>query len=129
MKKAVLYLRASEKNENKNKISIEIQKNICKKLVINRRFDIDKIFIDTDCPANDLNRPEFQKMLKYCGDKNNKVKAVFTASLDRIIRNYEDFVNIILPLFKENNIKLYTETTEADLIAVYNSRRELQADE
>ena len=126
MKKAVLYIRTSEKNKIKNEISIEKQKILCKKIAVERQLYIDKIFIDMDCSAKDLNRPQLQEMFKYCCEDKNKIRAVIISSLDRLTRNLDDLIKKIFPLLKENNIKLYCETVEADLVAVYGSGRELQ---
>lgn len=98
--KIAIYSRKSRLSEKGE--SIENQVQLCKEYAeknFNKIEDI-KIYEDEGFSGKDINRPEFQKMMKRAKDK--KFDILICYRLDRISRNVADFSNTIETLQKYN---------------------------
>ena len=105
MKNAVIYARTATQEQSKND-SIEHQKEECLKFAEQNVYQVKNIFADVGYPANKLDRPELQKLMEYCRNKNNNIEVVIVITFDRLTRNFIIYKNIIKPFLKEANIKL-----------------------
>lgn len=114
MEKAVIYARVSSEEQAKHGFSIENQKRQCEEFAQRNDYYVIKTFVDEGKSAKDLDRPEIQDLMAYCGKKQNDVKAVIIWRLDRISRNNEDYHGALRPLFERKGIKLLS-ATEANV--------------
>ena len=111
MKSAVLYIRVSTEEQRKFGFSIETQTQTCLEFAQREGFCVRRIFTeDEGLSAGNLNRPEAQKMLKYCNDKNNKINAIIVWRLERLSRFNVDYHGTIRPILINRNIKLLSAT-------------------
>lgn len=97
-KKAVIYCRVSTKEQVDEGNSLSTQEKICREYAIKQSFDIANIFVEQGESAKTADRTELQKLLTYCADKKNAVKAVIIYKLDRLSRNTDDYSQIRLLL-------------------------------
>ncbi|CCY63914.1 resolvase [Clostridium sp. CAG:967] len=114
MEKAVIYARVSSEEQAKHGFSIENQKKVCVEFAQKSGFAVDKIFVDEGKSAKNLDRPEIQELMTYCGKKKNNIKALVIWRLDRISRNTTDYHGVLRPLFERKGIKLLS-ATEANV--------------
>ncbi|HIS35009.1 TPA: recombinase family protein [Candidatus Scatousia excrementigallinarum] len=114
MEKAVIYARVSSEEQAKHGFSIENQKKVCVEFAQKSGFVVDKIFVDEGKSAKNLDRPEIQELMTYCGKKKNNIKALVIWRLDRISRNTTDYHGVLRPLFERKGIKLLS-ATEANV--------------
>ena len=82
--------------------SIENQIELCRKCIQGTFENIPDddilIFEDEGFSGGNTNRPQFQKMLKLCREK--QIKCIVCYRLDRISRNVSDYSNLITELNK-----------------------------
>ncbi len=114
MEKAVIYARVSSEEQAKHGFSIENQKRQCEEFAERNGYFVIKTFVDEGKSAKNLDRPEIQDLMAYCGKKKNDVHAVIIWRLDRISRNNEDYHGALRPLFERKGIKLLS-ATEANV--------------
>ena len=110
MKTAVIYIRVSTEEQAKHGFSVETQTNTCLDFAQNQGYSVKRIFIEEGLSAKDLNRPEAQKLLKYCDDSKNKINAIIIWRLDRLSRFNVDYHGTIRPILINHNIKLLSAT-------------------
>lgn len=67
-------------------------------------YVVKQIFIDEGLSAKNLNRPEVQKLIKYCNNKQNNINAIIVWRLDRLSRFCVDYHGTIRPLLNKNII-------------------------
>lgn len=96
--KAVAYCRVSTKEQVEEGNSLVTQEKICRDYANNKGYDIVEVFIEQGESAKTADRTELQKLLRYCSDKKNGVKAVIIYKLDRLSRNTDDYSQIRLLL-------------------------------
>ncbi|EKO1913584.1 recombinase family protein [Clostridium botulinum] len=91
MKRFAIYARRSEEKETGE--SIQNQLNICKNYIQNNNKDIiiDEYF-DDDYSGRNMNRPDFQKMMKLV--KKNYYDSIVFWKLDRVARNALEFLEL-----------------------------------
>ena len=99
------YGRKSKEEKGKNNLSISTQQELCK------RYADDKgckfiYFSDVNKTGDNLNRPEFQKMLKYVKEHRDNVHCIVTYRIDRPTRNIQDYYSVILPFLQKNNVTI-----------------------
>lgn len=105
-----IYARRSEEKETGE--SVKNQLNICRNYA-ERHFpeaEIDEYF-DDDYSGRNMNRPDFQKMMKLA--KNGYYEAVIVWKLDRIARNALDFLDLHKELEKAG-VKFISESEGFD---------------
>lgn len=110
MKSAVIYIRVSTEEQVKHGFSVETQTDTCVQFAMNLGYSVAKIYVEEGLSAKDLNRPEAQKLLKYCDNTKNKVDAIIIWRLDRLSRFNVDYHGTIRPILIHNNIKLLSAT-------------------
>lgn len=110
MKSAVIYVRVSTEEQAKHGFSVETQTATCLEFAQKQGFKVIKIYIEEGLSAKDLNRPEAQKLLKYCNEKRTSVNAIIVWRLDRLSRFNIDYHGTIRPIMLKNNIKLLSAT-------------------
>lgn len=96
-KKAVLYLRVSSQSQVDN-FSLQNQEIICKEYAGKNNYEVIKVFIEPGESAKTDDRPEFQKMLLFCRQKENEINEVVFYHSSRFSRNTSDFLNIAADL-------------------------------
>ena len=110
MKSAVLYIRVSTEEQVKHGFSVDTQTNTCLEFAQKEGYIVRKIFIEEGLSAKDLNRPEAQKLLKFCDNPKNNVSAIIVWRLDRLSRFNVDYHGTIRPILMNRNIKLLSAT-------------------
>ncbi len=110
MKSAVLYIRVSTEEQAKHGFSVDTQTNTCLEFAQKEGYIVRKIFIEEGLSAKDLNRPEAQKLLKFCDTPQNNVSAIIVWRLDRLSRFNVDYHGTIRPILMNRNIKLLSAT-------------------
>ena len=73
MKKAVIYIRVSTEEQKKQGISIETQLSDCSAFAQQMGYTVKRVYTEEGLSAKNLNRPEAQKLLKYCNEKRNSL--------------------------------------------------------
>lgn len=120
-KNAVIYVRVSTEEQAKKGYSIDAQIQRCRDFADRMGYSVTKIFIEQGKSAKDLNRPELQKMLKYCKSSILSIDFVIFWKWDRLSRGDESDYVKLEEFFKSNCIKPLSteenndETPEADL--------------
>ena len=104
MKSAVIYVRVSTEEQAKHGFSVETQTATCLEFAQKQGFKVIKIYVEEGLSAKDLNRPEAQKLLKYCNEKRTLVNAIIVWRLDRLSRFNIDYHGTIRPIMLKNNI-------------------------
>lgn len=99
LKNVVIYTRTTTSEQS----SIELQTTI--DFAKANNYNVLKVFTDNGKSVNNLKRPALQSMIEYCEVSNN-VDAVIVWKLDRLVRNFADYVDVLNPSFEKNNIKL-----------------------
>lgn len=97
-KRAVIYVRVSTKEQVDEGNSLSTQQKICNDYAIKNEYEVTSIFIEQGESAKTVDRTELQKLLKYCSDKKNCIKAVIIYKLDRLSRNTDDYSQLRLLL-------------------------------
>ncbi|HEX9746643.1 MAG TPA: recombinase family protein [bacterium] len=102
MQTAVIYARVSSKEQEREGYSIPAQLELIRGLAQKRNFEIVEEFIDVES-AKQAGRTNFGAMIKFL--KSNRVDAIICHKVDRLCRNFRDFVTVdelgIAPVFVE----------------------------
>ncbi len=93
MKTAVIYCRVSTKDQVQN-LSLPTQQKACIEYCEREGYAVSEIFVEEGESAKTANRPEFQKMLKYCHKNRGKVQTVVVYALTRFSRNTHDHAEV-----------------------------------
>jgi site-specific DNA recombinase len=93
----VIYCRVSDK-EQVDGYSLTTQERICREYCLKNDYNVAEIFIERGESAKTVERTELQKLLAYCANKKNAVKAVVVYKLDRFARNTDDYSQLRLLL-------------------------------
>jgi site-specific DNA recombinase len=88
---AVAYCRVSTKEQVDEGNSLSTQEKICRDYAIKNDYDIKEIFVEQGESAKTADRTELQRLLGYCADKKNNIKAVIIYKIDRLSRNTDDY--------------------------------------
>lgn len=104
---AVIYVRVSSKDQEREGYSIQAQKRLLREYAKTNGFSIIRIFEDIET-AKQTGRTEFNNMLTFIKDKD-KCRTVLAEKTDRLYRNIKDWVTIDefeleIHLVKENTI-------------------------
>lgn len=110
-KRGIIYYRVSTEDQAQFGISLEQQKNHCLNYAENNNIEVVKMFHDDGVSAKTADRPDLQKMLKYCSQRSDNINVVIVYKIDRLSRNVNDYTNILI-LLNKLKIKLAS-TTEA----------------
>ena len=91
LKRAVIYVRVYTKEQVDEGNSLSTQQKICTDYATRNGYDIAEVFIEQGESAKTADRTELQRMLRYCAEKKNGIKAVIIYKLDRLSRNTDDY--------------------------------------
>lgn len=95
---AVLYVRVSTDEQANGPLNLGNQERICRDYCQKQGWVVLDTFVDPGESARTVDRPEFQRMLKYCEANRRKVQFVVVADLSRFARNNEDQARTITAL-------------------------------
>ena len=93
------YARKSKEDTGRNNVSISTQQALCKKYADDRGCKF-IFFSDVNKTGDNLNRPEFQKMLEYVKAHKDRIRCIVTYRIDRPTRNIQEYYSIILPFLQ-----------------------------
>ena len=94
-KTAVVYTRVSSERQVDG-YSLEVQEDRCRERAKSLGYIVPEggIFREEGVSAKTMERPELQRLLKYCLDKSNNITAVVTLDISRFNRNTVDFLSV-----------------------------------
>lgn len=98
LKHAVIYVRVSTKEQVDEGNSLSTQQKICLEYANKQDYEIREIFVEQGESAKTADRPELQRLLEFCADKKNGIKAIIIYKLDRLSRNTDDYSQLRLLL-------------------------------
>ncbi len=99
-KRAVIYVRVSTKEQVDEGNSLNTQEKICREYAEKNQYEVASIFIEQGESAKTADRTELLKLLTYCADKKNGVKAIIIYKVDRLSRSVDDYSYLRLLLKK-----------------------------
>lgn len=94
---AVVYCRVSTKEQVKN-LSLGTQQDKCIELCTRNGWPVHQVFRDEGESAKTADRPQFQRMLTHCKNKQNEISYVVVHDLSRFSRSLDDQVAVISEL-------------------------------
>lgn len=109
--KCVIYVRVSTDEQAKHGYSIAAQIEKLEAYCVSQGWDLVHIYIDDGYSAKDLNRPQFEEMMKKIKDETIDVLLVYR--LDRLTRSVVDLYSILKEL-DEHNCKFKSATEVYD---------------
>lgn len=98
MEKAIAYIRVSSQRQVDEGGSLESQTKQVKQFASSHGYDLIQIFREEGESAKSDRRPELQRMLKFCSEKQNRVQIVIVPKIDRLSRNVHDYFNLKIQL-------------------------------
>ena len=115
--KAVIYSRVSTKEQVEEGNSLATQERNCREYANKNNYAIAQVFIEEGESAKTAERTELQKLLRFCSDKKQQIKAVIIYKIDRLSRNTDDYSQLRL-LLKRYGVEIkstseYFENTPA----------------
>lgn len=90
--KAIIYVRVSSKEQEREGYSIEAQKTLLNEYAIKNNLHIVKCFEESES-AKSAGRTQFKTMLDYL-KTNKEIKTVLVEKTDRLYRNNTDYSNL-----------------------------------
>lgn len=103
---AYAYVRVSSKKQSNHGYSIGQQVTNVMNFAQQNGYYIANIFSNEGISGKNMDRPQFQELMKACKDPQNRAKAVIVYKLDRISRNVADYTATLKPFFDSKDIKL-----------------------
>ena len=97
-KKAVIYCRVSTKEQAEEGNSLVTQERNCREYTLKHGYEIGQVFIEEGESAKTADRTELQKLLRFCSDRKQNIKAVIIYKIDRLSRNTDDYSQLRLLL-------------------------------
>ncbi len=135
-KRAVLYCRVSTKEQVDEGNSLSTQEKNCRDYAVRNDYDVANVFVEQGESAKTADRTELKKLLAYCADKKNNIKAVIIYKLDRLSRSTDDYSQIRILLkrygveikstseqFENNPVGRFMENTMANIAQFDNDIR------
>jgi site-specific DNA recombinase len=89
--KAVVYCRVSTKEQVEEGNSLVTQERICREYASKYSYEIVRVFIEEGESAKTADRTELQKLLAFCSNRKEKIKAIIIYKIDRLSRNTDDY--------------------------------------
>lgn len=89
--KAVIYCRVSTKEQVEEGNSLVTQERNCREYAQKHSYEIALVYIEQGESAKTADRTELQKLLRFCSDKKQNIKAVIIYKIDRLSRNTDDY--------------------------------------
>lgn len=105
--KAVIYVRVSSEEQNKEGFSIPAQIELLQNYALKNDIEVVKLYKESHS-AKVSGRPQFNEMLNFL-KKSSNVKTILVEKTDRLYRNFKDYVSVgetdyVIHLVKENQI-------------------------
>lgn len=132
----MIYVRVSTKEQVDEGNSLSTQQKICNDYALKHDYEIAETFVEQGESAKTADRTELQKLLAFCADKKNGIKAVIIYKLDRLSRNTDDYSQLRLLLkrygveikstsehFENNPVGRFMENTMANIAQFDNDIR------
>ena len=94
MKRAVIYVRVSSREQAEGGYSIEAQLEACRRYVRERGWSLAHEYVDSGESATTASRPNLQKMLSDLSSGEQSASFVVVHKIDRLARNVADHVGI-----------------------------------
>lgn len=115
--KAVIYCRVSTKEQVEEGNSLATQERNCREYAKKYDYDVAEVFVEEGESAKTAERTELQKLLRFCADKKQNIKAVIIYKIDRLSRNTDDYSQLRI-LLKRYGVEIrssseYFENTPA----------------
>lgn len=115
--KAVIYCRVSTKEQAEEGNSLNTQERNCREYAHKYNYEIAQVFIEEGESAKTADRTELQKLLRFCSDKKQNIRAVIIYKIDRLSRNTDDYSQLRI-LLKRYGVEIkstseYFENTPA----------------
>ena len=115
--RAVIYCRVSTKEQVEEGNSLVTQERNCREYANKNNYEITQVFIEQGESAKTADRTELQKLLRFCSDKKQNIKAVIIYKIDRLSRNTDDYSQLRI-LLKRYGVEIkstseYFENTPA----------------
>ena len=136
LKRAVIYVRVSTKEQVDEGNSLSTQQKICLDYAKRHDYEVTEIFVEQGESAKTADRTELQRLLAFCADRKQAVKAVIIYKLDRLSRNTDDYSQLRLFLkrygveikstsehFENNPVGRFMENTMANIAQFDNDIR------
>jgi len=98
-----IYCRLSKEDSNEESQSIHSQKEFLTKYILEKNWQLYKVYIDDGYSGTNFERPGFKQMIKDI--KERKITIVITKDLSRLGRNYVQTGYYLEEFFPENNIR------------------------
>jgi len=95
---AVLYLRVSTDEQADGPLNLFNQEQKCRNYCDLRGYHVVGVFVDSGESARTADRPEFQRMLKFCKTNRREISYVVVQDLSRFSRNNRDQAHFIAEL-------------------------------
>lgn len=111
-RRAVIYCRVSTKEQVEN-LSLETQERACREYCQREGIEVIGVFVDKGESAKTVNRPEFQKMIKFCQKHKGKIVSVIVHSVSRFSRDNHDH-QVVRALLHKLKIELRSVTEPID---------------
>src|SRR5665213_2329094 len=112
MKTAVIYCRVSSKEQVDN-FSLPTQQNACVDYCERQSYSVKEIFIEEDESAKTANRPQFKRMIDYCGKNKGRIDIVVVYALNRFSRDAKVHLAVRATLAAFHvNLRSVTETID-----------------
>lgn len=113
----MIYCRVSTKEQVEEGNSLATQERNCREYSLKHGYDIAQVFIEEGESAKTADRTELQKLLRFCSDKKQEIKAVIIYKIDRLSRNTDDYSQLRI-LLKRYGVEIkstseYFENTPA----------------
>ncbi|MDE3076172.1 MAG: recombinase family protein, partial [Chloroflexota bacterium] len=108
MKRAVIYVRVSSRDQAEGGYSLEAQTEACRRFVNDQGWSLAGEYVDAGESAQTANRPRFQQMLTDLAEERS-ISFVVVHKVDRFARNLEDHV-AIRARFKKWGVRLVSAT-------------------
>lgn len=101
----MIYCRVSTKEQVDEGNSLVTQEKLCKEYALKHGYEVAEVFVEQGESAKTTNRPELQRLLKYCAVGKNQIAAVIAYKIDRISRNTDGYSQIRI-LLKRYNVEI-----------------------
>lgn len=113
----MIYCRVSTKEQVEEGNSLATQERNCREYALKHSYEISQVFIEEGESAKTADRTELQKLLRFCSDKKQEIKAVIIYKIDRLSRNTDDYSQLRI-LLKRYGVEIkstseYFENTPA----------------
>lgn len=103
--KAVVYCRVSTKEQVEEGNSLKTQERICREYALRNGYEVVEVFIEQGESAKTADRTELKKLMTYCSNKRNNIKALIIYKIDRLSRNTDDYSQIRV-FFKRHGVEI-----------------------